>query len=260
MTSRILLLATAALVAAAAPVLSAQSLARRVTAESSPVNVVFPSRADACGDGRTYIGNVLGRDTFTGKMTDAGGGRYGRRECIHGPARVMATVIDGQVSRLRAYVGPLPEPAEGRTITATSDEARSWLSDLLAHADSRVASEAVLPLVLVDGEEPWPQLLAAARDDARPSAVRRSALTWLAMGTSARLGLSDARAETDDDELRSQVVFALSQRPKSESVPALIDLARTAKDANVRRQAIFWLGQTGDRRAVDVYAALLGLK
>jgi HEAT repeat protein len=60
--------------------------------------------------------------------------------------------------------------------------------------------------------------------------------------------------------VRSQAVFALSQRPKGESVPELIELARSAKHPSARRRAIFWLGQSGDRRAADVYAELLGLK
>lgn len=234
-----------------------QSLARRVTAESSPVNVIFPSRPDACGDGRSYIQNVLGDGTFTGTMDSDG--RYGQRECVHGPGRVLVTVIDGNVTRLRAFVGPVPSDG-ARTIAATTDEARAWLADLVAHGNARVASEAVMPLVLVEGAEPWPQLLAAARDASRPKSVRQSAVRWLGMGASAHLGLNDAQDETDDDELRAQAVFALSQRPRDESVPALIDLARSAKYPSVRRAAIFWLGQSGDSRAIDVYAQLLGLR
>jgi HEAT repeat protein len=60
--------------------------------------------------------------------------------------------------------------------------------------------------------------------------------------------------------MRTQAVFALSQRPKSESVPALMDLAKTAKYPSAKRSAIFWLGQTGDPRAADVFAELLGLR
>jgi HEAT repeat protein len=37
----------------------------------------------------------------------------------------------------------------------------------------------------------------------------------------------------------------------------LIELARSAKSPAARRSAIFWLGQTGDPRAVDVFAELL---
>jgi len=100
-------------------------------------------------------------------------------------------------------------------------------------------------------------LLRIARDDTRPLATRRTSLTWLAMGVTDHLGLSDQGDDSDNDEVKKQAVFALFQRPKSESVPELIDIVRTVKNPAVRRSAIFWLGQTGDMRAVDLYADLL---
>jgi hypothetical protein len=39
-----------------------------------------------------------------------------------------------------------------------------------------------------------------------------------------------------------------------------MDVARTATHASAKRSAIFWLGQTGDPRAADVFAELLGLR
>jgi HEAT repeat protein len=100
-------------------------------------------------------------------------------------------------------------------------------------------------------------LLRIARDDSRPRDVRRSALTWLANGVNDHLGIADSHDDSDEDEMRTQAVFVLSQRPKTESVPDLIELARGAKSPAARRSAIFWLGQTGDPRAVDVFAELL---
>jgi HEAT repeat protein len=90
--------------------------------------------------------------------------------------------------------------------------------------------------------------------------VRRDALMWLGTGVIDHLGIGQQRDDTPDDEIRTQAVFALSQRPKSESVPALMDLAKTAKYPSAKRSAIFWLGQTGDPRAADVFAELLGLR
>jgi HEAT repeat protein len=116
-----------------------------------------------------------------------------------------------------------------------------------------------MPLVLADAPDPWPLLLRIARDDERPRNVRSSALLWLSNAVTDHLGISrrDGR-ESDDDQVREQAVFVLSQRPRSESVPELIDIARVAKNPAARRAAIFWLGQTGDRRAADVFAELLG--
>ncbi|HEY9225626.1 MAG TPA: HEAT repeat domain-containing protein, partial [Gemmatimonadaceae bacterium] len=65
---------------------------------------------------------------------------------------------------------------------------------------------------------------------------------------------------SDDDEMRTQAVFVLTQQSKSEKVPELINLVRNSRYPAVRKAAIFWLGQTGDARAADVYAELLGLR
>ena len=37
----------------------------------------------------------------------------------------------------------------------------------------------------------------------------------------------------------------------------MIRLARTDKDPVIRKQAIFWLGQSGDPRAVEFFAEIL---
>jgi hypothetical protein len=59
--------------------------------------------------------------------------------------------------------------------------------------------------------------------------------------------------------MRSQAVFVLSQRPRSESLPELFDLPRSAKYTSAKRRSVGW-GQTGDLRAVDAFAQLLGLR
>jgi hypothetical protein len=240
--------------------LSAQSLAQRVASNDGNVQVVYASRPSACGDGETFIGNVFGRSTYySGNSTFSGSGDWSRRPCIHGPARVVATVMRGEVTHVRAYVGP-PPTSDMKTLNVSPAEAVAWLSDVVEHGNGKVATEAMLPLVLADAADPWPFLLRVARDDHRSSSIRRNALTWLAMGVTDKLGIADTDDDTDQDEIRKQVVFALSQRPKSESVPELIDLARTSKYPSARRSAIFWLGQTGDPRAADVYADLLKLR
>jgi hypothetical protein len=251
---------SALLCCALATRLTAQSVSQRVTSSDGNVQVIYNSRPSACGDGETFIGNVFGRSTYySGTSTFSGHGSWSTRPCIHGPARVVVTVIGGEVTRLRAYVGP-PPGSDMRTLNVSPAEAVAWLSGIIEGGSGKMASEAMLPLVLADAADPWPFLLRVARDDNRSSSIRRSALTWLSTGVTEKLGIADEGGDTDDDEIRKQVVFALSQRPKSESVPELIDLARTSKYPSARRSAIFWLGQTGDVRAIDVYADLLKLR
>ncbi|HEX8941868.1 MAG TPA: HEAT repeat domain-containing protein [Gemmatimonadaceae bacterium] len=239
--------------------LGAQSLADRVIAVDGPVQVVFPSRPAVCGDGQSIIANVLGQSNYYSiDQQFSGHGRWSDRPCVHGPARVVATVVGREVIRLRTYVGPEPSgAADARSITATATDAAAWLGEIASRSAGRVASDALLPLIIADAPEPWPRLLGIARDENRPRDVRRAALTWLANGVNDRLGIADARDDSDDDQMRSQAIFVLSQRPKSESIPELIEVARSTKHPAARRSAIFWLGQTGDPRATDLFAELL---
>jgi HEAT repeat protein len=58
-------------------------------------------------------------------------------------------------------------------------------------------------------------------------------------------------------EVRKQAVFALSQRPRDEGVPALIRIARTSREPEIVRTALFWLGQSDDPRALALFEEIL---
>lgn len=250
------------LIAVSAPSLDGQTLSQRILRSEGTVQVIYPSKSSVCGDGRGMIGRLFGQSMYySGDNTFQGRGNWSNRLCEAGPARAVVTVIAGEITRIRAYVGPRPvDTRDIATIDASAAEAAAWLGDVVARNDSRVAADAMLPLLLADAPEPWSLFLRVARDSSRSRAVRRASLDWLARGVSARLGIADAEDDTPDDEMRTQAVFVLSQRPKSESVPDLMELARSSKHPSARRAAIFWLGQTGDPRAADVYADLLGLR
>jgi len=66
--------------------------------------------------------------------------------------------------------------------------------------------------------------------------------------------------DKEDREVREQAVFALSQLPDDQGVPALIHAAKTSKDPEVRKKAIFWLGQSDDPRALSLFEELLASK
>jgi HEAT repeat protein len=63
--------------------------------------------------------------------------------------------------------------------------------------------------------------------------------------------------EALDRDVREQAVFALSQRPREEGIPALINIVRTNRDPEIRKKALFWLGQSNDPRALDLIEELL---
>ena len=57
--------------------------------------------------------------------------------------------------------------------------------------------------------------------------------------------------------VQSQVSGPVSQLPKEDGVPRLIDVARSNRTPEVRKQAIFWLGQSHDPRAVKFFEEIL---
>jgi hypothetical protein len=253
-----------ALPIAAAPAgAAAQGLAERVARVEGVARLSFATRPDVCGDGAGTIGYGDGRRTIRRTGSVRSHGEWEPDGCVPGPARVSLTVRGGEVTRMRLYVGGRWR-AGGDSATdlgmVAAPAAADFLLSLAERGDGPPAGEAVLAATLADSAVVWPRLLRLARDDGRPRATRREAAFWLAEAAADR-NTGTARASRDEDspdvEVRKQAVFALSQRPRDESVPALTRIARTNRDPDVRRAALFWLGQSGDDRALDLFEELL---
>lgn len=258
--------AAALLLLAAPSLLEGQSIGERVRAvRNGVVHMSFASRPGVCGNGSNSI-------TFGGSRNVVWSGRHSDEDewaaddCEPGPVRVSLTVTDGNVSRVRTYVGgQWRAPREGRPApldlgTVSTRAATDFLLGLTNADAGRAAKDAILPSILADSVVVWPQLLRLARDDGRSRDVRKQAVFWLghAAGEAAAVGLDSIVYANDvDREVREQAVFALSQRPKDEGVPMLIRVARTSKDPEIRKKALFWLGQSNDPRALALFEEIL---
>jgi HEAT repeat protein len=110
-----------------------------------------------------------------------------------------------------------------------------------------------------DDNQAIPELIRFAREDTSP-AVRGEAIFWLAQkaGQKAQAQISSSIDNDPDTDVKKRAVFALSQLPKDQGVPLLIQVAKTNKNPAVRKQAMFWLGQSRDPRALDFFAEVLG--
>jgi len=80
-------------------------------------------------------------------------------------------------------------------------------------------------------------------------------LFWLAQkaGKKASGAITGAIENDPDTEVKKKAVFALSQMPKDDGVPKLIQVAQNNKNPEVRKQAMFWLGQSNDPRGVGFF-------
>jgi len=95
-------------------------------------------------------------------------------------------------------------------------------------------------------------VVAVAHNDSS-ARVRGQALFWLAQKAGQKMAESsirDAIANDPETDVKKRAVFALTQMPNGEGVPMLIQVARTNPNPEVRKQAVFWLGQSRDTRAL----------
>lgn len=226
----------------------------------------FASRPGVCGGGDDNISTGRREHRNGVYISDhnitTGSGEW---SCDEGPVWVALERATGRISRIRVRVAH-PWSREGRgTVTdlgaVGAREASDYLLALAERStDGEVGEKALLPATLADSVTTWPALLRIAKRDELPQTTRRSAVFWLSQqagdAITARLGeLVDDPAE--DREVRKQAVFALSQRPHDEAVPELIRIARTHHDPEIRRTAMFWLGQTNDPRAIALFEEVL---
>jgi hypothetical protein len=240
----------------------AQSLASRVAAvRSGTVRFEYPAREGVCGNGRGSISIRSERGGTTSYGTRTSRDREWEDECEPGPVRVALDVAGGEVTDVRAYVGGRWRGSAELDLGAVgAKEARDYLIGLAERAAPQPAKEAIFPAMIAEGVTLWPQLLRLAKDSDRPRGVRNQAIFWVsqAAGEAATEGLQEIIDDPKGDrELRKSAVFSMSQRPKDESVPALIRIAKAHKDPEIRRTAIFWLGQSNDARALAYFEEVL---
>ena len=153
--------------------------------------------------------------------------------------------------------------AAGHALGVSSDPASltTLISLYGSVADQEVKRALVHSISINANQEPAIDFLIKLAKTERDSEARSQALFWLGhkAGEKALGVLRDTvEREDDDTEVQKQAVFVISRRPVDEAVPLLIKIARTHAKPEVRKQAIFWLGRTGDPRALAFFEELLG--
>jgi hypothetical protein len=212
------------------------------------VHLSFAARPGVCGDG---MNNISSRQESAEWEAD----------CADQPVRVALQIRDRTVVAVRTYVGGRWRPGSSARDLGMlrPQEAAAYFLQLASEPGS-IKGDPVLPATLADSVTIWPSLLRLARNPGLPEERRRTAIFWLGQeaGAAATAALDSVVVHDDTSrELRKQAVFALSQRPSDEGVPALIRVARTSRDPELRRTALFWLGQSEDPRALDLFEEIL---
>ena len=249
----------------AASVAQAQSVASQVAKVSDgSVRMSFNVRPEICGSGNSISrSGGRGRTTWGDNRWNTSRDVEWEDDCSHGPGRLVIDRRHGEISDMRFYVGGRWRPAGADVVDLGMVPTRDISNYLLSVAQTERGSmgeKAILPVTLVDSADVWPALIKIARNDNLPRSTRTQSVFWVgqAAGEAATRGLSDIVVDNGvDREVREQAVFALSQRPREEGIPALIAIAKNNKDPEIRKKAMFWLGQSGDPRALDLFEQIL---
>jgi len=175
---------------------------------------------------------------------------------------VMFRVEEKQITRIRTYSANCPLDAGGKAVhwftSVPVNDSVNYMKTFMAPTEPRKLNDsAVTVIALTKGDQPLNELLSLARDGTTQS--KGNALFWLAQRAGMKaVGTITAAIENDPDtKVKERAVFALSQLPKDEGVPLLIQQARSNKNPVVRKQAMFWLGQSKDPRALKFFEEIL---
>jgi hypothetical protein len=234
------------LAAASLPGQGASSLAGRVSAvRDGTVEFTFASRPDVCGDGR-------------GSTWTSGNG-YRDYNCIHGPVIVTLGRADNQTVSVRSCIACRPRVADGagNLGEVPAAEAARYLLDVARTLGGSNGDKAVSAAAFADVTDIAPDLARLVRDENATLSSRKTALFWLGQSDLSTKELVAIDPELKSSALRDQYVFVLSQRRDDPSLDKLIDVARHDPDIDVRKKAMFWLGQSHEPKALAFFKDVL---
>ena len=234
---------------------TAQSIASKVArVTNGTVRMTFAAKPGICGSGNSIrSSNGRGRTTWGDNWNNSPDVEW-ETDCSMGPARVVLDRRGGELTDLRFYVGGRWRPAASDVVDlgiVPAREAADYLLSIVQNDRGSIGRKAIFPATIADSAEIWPTLIRIARNPDLPRETRTQSVFWL----------GQAAGDAATSNLNSLVLDnALSQRPRDEGVPALIAVAKTNKDPEIRKKALFWLGQSGDPRALDLFEQLLTKK
>jgi hypothetical protein len=179
---------------------------------------------------------------------------------------VLARAEGGSLVDIRSLAVDCDVNANGMPLVwfegVSADDSVAWLSSLTpaslpAPPGDRLARAALASLAQHASPAAARPLVQLARSATTPQ-LRSRAIGLLAVRPAAEALPTLSEAVDDADrQVRRQAIAALGRLGGGAGVPRLMDLARTHKDQEVRRQAMQSLGASRDPRAMEFFAAIL---
>jgi hypothetical protein len=243
----------------------AQSLESRVNAASGSVSFTYETRSSVCGNGSSI---EISDDSSQGWMhrSSRKGVHYGTRysgrndRCEQGPAHVFLRRDGDRITELRLTVGEQPDRVDVQLGEVPAAEASKYLLSLAPRLSGKSGDHAILGAVIAEGGASWQTLLRIARDQNASESSRKASVFWVSQEATVAATRGLDEIATDDDgslSVRKDALFYLAHRPNGEGIPALMKVAETSKSTALRKDAIWFLAQSRDDRALALFEKLL---
>jgi len=164
---------------------------------------------------------------------------------------------------LRDYAGRDDVPRDLRVMAIQSlgqrPESSAFLRDLYSKLrEPDLKETALFALSQTRDENIADFLLSIAMDDAESAELRTRAVFWfgqMRIESEELFGLYD---RASGKEMKAQLIHLYAQRPHEQAaIEKLIAIVRNETDQELQSQAIFWLGQTRDPRAIAVLEEII---
>jgi HEAT repeat protein len=168
----------------------------------------------------------------------------------HGGKQAIELLLD----IIRNQTDPKLRATAIHTLGRTGDESvLPLLKDLATNStDEEVSKAAIFAISRFEKDVARSLLLDLARNG-KSVEVRKDAIFWLSQhGDAVMDELMRIYATDNSVEVKKQIVFALKRMGSPRSLAKLYEIARNnSEDAQVRKDALHWIGQSGDKLSLD---------
>jgi HEAT repeat protein len=135
---------------------------------------------------------------------------------------------------------------------------QAFLRSLYPKLQSRDLKNKVLfSIAQSGGKESLAWLLEVARNRSEPLELRKQALFWAGEEGVNGSDLARLYESFSERELRDHLIFVMAQDADRAAADKLLEIARKDPDPELRKKALFWLGQIDDPRAAEVLEEII---
>ena len=167
---------------------------------------------------------------------------------------------------LRAYAqSNAPEELRAKAVfwlgqsSRRSSDNTAFLQSLFDKTTSEEIQNAVIQAMSeAPGEEGARWMLGVVQNTKQPVETRKKALFWAGQRRGIDINtLLALYPKLDDQELKEHFIFVLSERREAAATDKLIEIAKSDKDVEMRKKALFWLAQKNDPRAKQLLMEII---